>query len=100
MAGERGSWKRWVQQSFGDQHSSVIALSRLESRTIALIQDLGLLQEQMARMTDAPRFEGARPAAGASAAGAAEAAVSGGRPHRDVEPAPSPVAAPPTRTRA
>ncbi len=28
MAGERGSWRRWVARSFTDQHSSVIAVPR------------------------------------------------------------------------
>lgn len=28
MAGERGSWKRWIARSFTDQHSSVIAVPR------------------------------------------------------------------------
>lgn len=37
---------------------TVIALSRLEARTIALTQELGLVQEQMARMSGAPRFQG------------------------------------------
>lgn len=37
---------------------TVVALSRLEARTIALTQELGLVQEQMARMSGAPRFQG------------------------------------------
>jgi len=37
---------------------TVIALSRLESRTIALTQELGLMQEQMARHSGEPRFQG------------------------------------------
>ena len=37
---------------------TVVALSRLEARTIALTQDLGLVQEQMARMAGGPRFQG------------------------------------------
>jgi|GEM_PF-930224 hypothetical protein len=38
---------------------TVIALSRLEARTIALTQDLGLLQEQVARFTGHARLQGA-----------------------------------------
>jgi len=37
---------------------TVIALSRLESRTIVLTQELGLVQEQIARMAGGPRFQG------------------------------------------
>jgi hypothetical protein len=37
---------------------TVVALSRLETRTIALTQELGLMQEQMARISGVPRFQG------------------------------------------
>jgi len=37
---------------------TVIALSRLEARTIALTQELGLMQEQLARISGMPRFQG------------------------------------------
>jgi hypothetical protein len=36
---------------------TVIALSKLESRTVALTQEIGLMQEQLARLTpNVPRF--------------------------------------------
>lgn len=70
---------------------TVIALSRLEARTIALTQDLGLVQEQIARFTGGPRFQGS-PAADASVQGA-QAAESSGENEVDVNRA-SPATAP------
>ena len=63
---------------------TVVALSRLEARTIALTQDLGLLQEQMARMSGAPRFQGvpvdeSLQPTGTTAPGAAQPAEATGR---------------------
>ncbi|HEY4184293.1 MAG TPA: DUF2304 domain-containing protein [Polyangia bacterium] len=74
---------------------TVIALSRLESRTIALTQDLGLVQEQLTRMTAAERHAPAEslamPRAPVPHGGAS------GEPRRPSEPAqtlPRPAPAP------
>jgi len=74
---------------------TVIALSRLEARTIALTQELGLMQEQMARMSGMPRFQGSpvgdAPATEVAAVTPTESAGKG-----DAKAAP-PMAAPGTR---
>ncbi len=64
---------------------TVIALSRLESRTIALTQELGLVQEQMARLS------GVAPHRGGASESAAhvQASDTAGIPGRADAPAPS-----------
>jgi hypothetical protein len=76
---------------------TVIALSRLESRTIALTQDLGLLQEQMARVSGEPRFQGSPMGEPLSqGAGTTAPATPGNTGKADVKAA-APVVVPGTR---
>jgi len=74
---------------------TVIALSRLEARTIALTQELGLMQEQMARMSGVPRFQGS-PIGDAPAAEIATSTATESSAKSDAKSAPS-MAAPGSR---